>query len=183
MKYTSIILLLVFCSLKIMAQESNFTISGGYVFANLDKIDQKATGFRINGLYEFNPTEGMLAHGISMGYLRTTASNTANSITSNYTLSNFPVYYAPKFMFGSQSFKIFLKGALGFHYSGYKRTGDITSVDTWDFGFYGGAGGGLMKTINDRIFINAEYEWAYLANASYRDGFINTIMGGIGFKF
>jgi hypothetical protein len=177
------ILLIAFCSFKLMAQESNFTISGGYVFTNIEEVDLNATGFRINGLYEYNPTEGMVAHGISMGYLRTTASNTINAATSNYTFSNFPVYYSPKFMFGSESFKIFLKGALGFHYSGYKRSGDVTSVNTWDLGFYGGAGAGLMKTINKKIFINAEYEWAYLSNTSYRDGFINTIMGGIGFKF
>ncbi len=183
MKRILIILIVVFCSFKLMAQESNFTFSGGYVFTNLEEVDQDATGFRINGLYEFNPTEGMLAHGISMGYLRTTATNTIGGLTSDYTFSNFPVYYAPKVLFGSESFKGFIKGAVGFHYSGYKREGDLTSIDTWDFGFYGGAGGGLIKTINDRIFINVEYEWAYLANSSYRDGFLNTIMAGIGFKF
>jgi opacity protein-like surface antigen len=125
----------------------------------------------------------MLAHGVSMGYIRTTASNTVNGQTSDYTLSHFPVYYAPKLLFGSSSFKVFIKGALGFHYSGYKRTGELTSVNTWDLGFYGGAGAGLMKSINDKVFITAEYEWAYLANSQYRDGFINTIMAGIGFKF
>ena len=143
-----------------MAQESNFTFSGGYVFTNLDEVDQDATGFRINGLYEYNPTEGMLAHGVSMGYIRTTATNTVSGQTSDYTLSNFPVYYAPKLLFGSKSFKGFIKGALGFHYSGYKRKGELTSVDAWDLGIYGGAGAGIMKTINDRIFINVEYEWA-----------------------
>ena len=178
-----IIILMVFCSFKIIAQESNFTISGGYVFTKVEEVDQNATGFRINGLYEFNPMEGMLAHGITMGYIRTTASNTASGLTSDYTLSSFPVYYSPKVLFGSKSFKGFLKGALGFHYSGYKRKGELTTVDTWDFGFYGGAGAGIIKTINDKLFVNVEYEWAYLANTSFRDGFVNTIMGGIGFTF
>jgi hypothetical protein len=183
MKRSLTILLIVFCSIRLAAQESNFMLSGGYVFTNLDDVDQNASGFRINGLYEFNPTEGMLAHGVAVGYLRTTASNTFNGQTSNYTLTNFPIYYAPKLLFGSESFKVFIKGAIGFHYSGYKRTGDLTSVDTWDFGFYGGAGGGLMKSINEKVFINLEYEWAYLANSVYRDGFVNTIMAGVGFRF
>ena len=183
MKRSLIILSIVFCSFKLMAQESDFAISGGYVITNLEEVDQNATGFRINGVYEFNPMEGMLAHGVSMGYIRTTASSTVDGKTSDYTLSNFPVYYAPRLLFGSKSFKGFIKGALGFHYSGYKRTGDLSTDDTWDLGFYGGAGGGLMKTINDKLFINVEYEWAYLANSRYRDGFINTIMGGIGFSF
>lgn len=183
MKRLLILLSLVLCSLKLMSQESDFLISGGYVFTNLEDVDQSATGFRINGVYEFNPYEGMLAHGVSMGYLRTTATNTVVGVTSKYTLSNFPVYYAPRLSFGNKSFKGFIKGALGFHYSGYKRTGDLSAIDTWDLGFYGGAGGGLMKTINDKVFINVEYEWAYLANSRYRDGFINTIMAGIGFRF
>lgn len=183
MKRSFIILSLIYCSFQLMAQESDFAISGGYVFTNLEDVDQSATGFRINGVYEFNPYEGMLAHGVSMGYIRTTASSDVGGISSNYTLSNFPFYYAPRLSFGSKSFKGFIKGALGFHYSGYKRTGDLSSVDTWDLGFYGGAGGGLMKTINDKLFINVEYEWAYLANSRYRDGFVNTIMGGIGFRF
>ena len=166
-----------------MAQESNFTVSGGYVFTDIQDVDVNATGFRINGLYEFNPTEGMFAHGASMGYIRTTATSTFNSQTSGYTLSTFPVYYAPKILFGNESIKIFLKGELGFHFSGYKRTGDLGSLESWDFGFYTGAGGGLMKSINKNIFINIEYEWAWLSNSTYRDGFINTIMGGVGYKF
>jgi hypothetical protein len=183
MKRRLIFLFIVFCSAKIWAQESDIIISGGYVFANLQNADQNATGFRINGLYEFNPTERNFAHGVSFGYLRTTGTRIEDVSSSKYIISNFPIYYAPKLMFGSKSFKGFLKGALGFHCSQYKLSGDNTSSDGLDFGFYAGAGAGLMTILNDKIIINVEYEWAYLTNSSYRSGLINTVMGGVGFKF
>ena len=34
-----------------------------------------------------------------------------------------------------------------------------------------------------RDCVNLEYEWAYLSNSWYRDGFINSVMLGLGFKF
>ena len=159
------------------------TLSGGYVFTDVEEVDENATGFRINGLYEYNPRQGMLAHGASLGYIRTIATHTVGLQTTEYTLSSFPIYYAPKVLFGKQSFKGFIKGALGMHYSGYKRTGALGELDSWDFGFYGGASLGVMKSFNDKLFINVEYEWAYLSNSAYRDGFVNSIMAGIGIKF
>jgi opacity protein-like surface antigen len=183
MKRSFIIVLMIFCSIKLVAQENRFTLSGGYVFTNLEEADQKATGFRINSLYELNPIEGKVAHGFNFGYLRTTATNTVLGVTSDYTITNFPVYYAPKLILGEGPFRIFLKGALGFHYSSFKRVGGISDIKTWDFGFYGGAGPGFMVSIKENVFLNAEYEWAYMSNTSFRDGFVNTIMGGIGFKF
>ena len=179
MKRYLVIASLVLCSLSVLGQENMFTLSGGYVFTNIEDVDENATGFRINGLYEFNPGNGMVAHGLSFGWLQTKAS----SAGADYTVSSFPLYYAPKLIFGQGSLKAFLKGALGTHYSNLKRTGTATEIDTWDFGFYGGASLGAMATISDKVFINAEYEWAYLSNSAFRDGFVNTIMGGIGLRF
>lgn len=183
MKRILLILTIVFCSVAVWAQENMVTLSGGYVFTNVEDVDENATGFRINGLYEYNPHGGMLAHGASVGYIRTKATNTVGEQTTEYTLSSFPIYYAPKVLFGKESFKGFIKGALGTHYSGYKRTGAIGELDSWDFGFYGGASLGIMKSFNEMVFINLEYEWAYLSNSYYRDGFINSVMGGVGIKF
>jgi hypothetical protein len=183
MKRNLLILTIVFYSCITWAQENMATLSGGYVFTNLEDADENATGFRINGLYEFNPNSGMFAHGVSFGYIHTTASNNEGIQTTDYTLTNLPLYYAPKFMFGNESVKGFVKGALGMHYSYYKRTGSLGELTSWDPGFYGGASLGIMKSFNERVFINLEYEWAYLSNSSYRDGFINSVMMGLGFRF
>jgi hypothetical protein len=158
------------------------TLSGGYSFANIEDTDIKATGFRINGLYEFNPNGGMFAHGFSIGYIGLKAEETIGQEVRSYTINSFPIYYAPKVMFGREKVKAFIKGALGTQFSGLKREGTASLSDN-DFGFYGGGGAGIMIFLKENIFINGEYEIAWASNSWYKDGWINTASGGIGFKF
>lgn len=183
MKKQILFIILILVSMKVLSQENNITLSGGYVFANIEEVDQNATGFRINGLYEFNPAGGKFAHGISVGFIQTKASYISMLQNSDYKITTVPYYYAPKFMFGNESLKGFIKGALGMHSSWFERSGSLGTVTDKGFGFYGGAGLGGLKTINEKVFINIEYEWAYMSNAYYKDGFVNSIMAGIGFKF
>ncbi|HPW63857.1 MAG TPA: hypothetical protein PLJ13_16285, partial [Cyclobacteriaceae bacterium] len=97
MKQNLILLILLFLSFGAWAQENAITLGGGYAFATIEDTDKQATGYRINGLYEYNPVGGKFAHGFSFGYIGLSA--TENSITSK--VNSFPIYYAPKFMFGS----------------------------------------------------------------------------------
>ena len=163
------------------AQESIVTISGGYAFTNLEETETNATGWRINGLYEYNPMNGKIAHGISFGYISTGAEAEIDNV--EYKLHHWPLYYAPKFMFGKGRFNAFLKGALGLHFSNYRRISDASEIDTNDTGFYGGASAGIMIYLRENIFINGEYEWAYMSNSFYRNGMINSAMGGLGIRF
>ena len=55
-------------------------------------------------------------------------------------------------------------------------------VETQDTGFYGGASLGAMYSFNEKVFINAEYEWTYLSNSYYRDGEVQSAMIGLGFR-
>jgi opacity protein-like surface antigen len=84
---------------------------------------------------------------------------------------------------GKGKLKGFVKGAIGTHISTFKQTGNLTEVKSTDMGFYGGAGVGALINVSEKMFISAEYEWAYMSNSFYRDGFVNSISGGIGFKF
>lgn len=177
-KFLVIAVMLISVS-ALKAQENRFTLSGGYVFTNIENVDANATGFRINGLYEFVPMGGNLSHGFSVGFLQTKATS---SLGAEYTLNSWPIYYAPKYSFGNDKIKGFIKGALGTHSSGYTRTLQ-TEISDHGWGFFGGAGAGVMIFVKDKLFLNVEYEWAYLSNTYYRDGFVNTIQGGIGFKF
>ena len=59
----------------------------------------------------------------------------------------------------------------------------LYSLSDNDFGFYGGGGAGIMIFLKENIFINGEYEIAWASNSWYKDGWINTASGGIGFKF
>lgn len=185
MKNILLICGLIFGTFSLFSQESMVTLSGGYAFANIEEVETGSSGFRINGLYEFNPNGGKIAHGLSFGYIGTSATATINSNeTADYQLNSWPIYYAPKFMFGGEKFKGFVKGALGIHFSGYKRTGVAGGeLDTNDTGFYGGASLGAMYLLSEKMFLNLEYEWAYLSNSWYRDGFMNSAMLGLGFRF
>jgi opacity protein-like surface antigen len=165
------------------AQENALTFSGGYAFANVEDSDTSVDGWRINLLYELLYKGSPLAHGLSVGYIDTSGEYSSALQTSKYAIWTVPVYYAPKYSFGGERVKGFLKGAIGVQFSGYTRTGTLAKVDTNDWGFYLGASGGVTFNVTEKIFVNAEYEWAYLTNSYYRDGFMNSAMAGIGARF
>jgi hypothetical protein len=183
MKKLYLFLILSCISLFAWSQENMITVSGGYAFANIENTDLKPAGWRINGLYEFNPAQGPWAFGFAVGYIGLTATgNIAGSGTADYSIGTIPLYFTPKFMFGNDKIKGFIKGALGTQNSHLKRTGIIEISDN-DWGFYGGGSAGLNYSINEMIFLNAEYELAWLSNTSYKDGLMNSVMLGIGVKF
>jgi hypothetical protein len=175
-------LALAFSILNVYSQESMATLSGGYSFATIKDYDDPASGFRINGLYEFNPGEGKLVHGLAVGYSNISATKTVAKGDLTTTVSTIPVYYAPKLMFGSEKSKLFVKGAIGMQFASLKREGAVSLTDS-DAGFYGGGGAGGMLFLTETIFVNAEYEIAFVKNNFYGDGWLNSIMGGIGIKF
>ena len=79
---------------------------------------------------------------------------------------------------------MFFKGALGIQFSSLKITsGSDPGALGNDFGFVGGVGAGFMKSFNEHLFINLEYEWFYMSNSYYNNGVMNSAMLGIGFKF
>ena len=182
-KITVLWILLV--ALSTTAQENLVTFSGGYAFANVEDVSGDATGWRINGTYEYRPNGSPIAHGISIGYISVEGDGTTNigSLPTTYTSNSLPIYYAPKYLFGNKSLEGFVKGALGMHFSDLETTTQNVRVSSNDSGFYGGLGLGGMKTFNEKFFINAEYEWAYLSNSYYKDGFMNSFMLGLGVRF
>jgi hypothetical protein len=182
MKKNIVIILLIMASMKAQSQENMVTLSGGYAFANVADIDLNGTGWRVNGLYEFNTSGSKIAHGFSFGYITVSATEGSGADYIKYTVNSLPVYYAPKWLFGSEKIKGFVKGALGMHFAAVKREG-MSNLDDNDFGFYVGTGAGGLFFLKENIFINAEYELAYVSNTWYKNKLMNTIGGGIGFKF
>jgi hypothetical protein len=161
------------------SQQSFVTVSGGYSFAKVEDTDAKITGYRINGLYEFNPYGQKWAYGLSFGYLNLKGSTNDR----DYNITSLPLYFAPKYMTGSEKLKSFIKGAFGIQLSNIESTGSTTNLSDHDYGFVAGAGAGLMYFFNEKIFLNAEYEIMWMSNSYYRSGWINTISGGLGVKF
>ena len=157
------------------------TFAGGYAFGNMEGSDTEPSGYRINGLYEYNPHEGVVSHGFSFGYISTSA-ELRGLPREEIKYNNWPIYYAPKFILGKGILRFYLKGALGIHISTYKRTA-LIETKTTNLGFYGGASAGVMLFLGQSFFLNAEYEWAYLSDSYYTNGFVNTANLGLGFKF
>lgn len=183
MKKVYLMLTLSCLALYGFSQENMITVSGGYSFANIEDTDLKAAGWRINGSYEFNPTGGPWAFGFSLGYIGLSASEeTIGAGTLDFNIGTIPIYFTPKFMFGNDKIKGFIKGAIGTQNSHLKRTGLIELTDT-DWGFYGGGSAGIKISLSEMVFLNAEYELAWLSNSAYKDGLINSAMLGIGVRF
>lgn len=166
-----------------LAQDNILTVSGGYAFGNPENYDENTTGYRINGLYEYNPNGGVLANGFSFGYIHTEAELTRVNETKLIKINTVPLYYAPKAIIGKSDLRGFVKGALGMHFSNYSSTGSSLEIETNDSGIFLGVGGGLMYFFNEKIFVNAEYEIDYMGNSYYDDGFVQTVQAGLGFKF
>lgn len=160
------------------------TISYGDVSTDFEDTGTDASGWRVNLSYETGQKGSSVLHGVVLGYIETTADVAAvGSQTTHYKLKTLPIYYAPKFLFGKKAFKGFVKGALGLHFSDYKRSGALGDVSAGDTGFYGGASLGAMLYFNEKLFANVEYEWAYLGNSYYRDGEVQSAMIGLGSRF
>jgi hypothetical protein len=176
-KYIFIILLLL-ASVSAFSQNSMVTVNGGYAGASIKDAETGGSGYRINGMYEYHPAIARWSHGIEFGYIHLTSSNDGVNVTVN----SFPSYYVPKIIFGSDKFKYYLKGALGMQIASIHREGNSLLDDT-DMGFYLGGGGGIMLFLGESFFLNADYEIAYASNAYYRDGWINSVTAGIGFRF
>lgn len=135
MKRILVAIALIGFILTISAQENRVAVSGGYAFTNIEDFSDNATGWRINGTYEFNPAAGKVSHGIAFGYIHTEVTSASIIDEKEYKLNSYPIYYAPKFELGNDVIKGFVKGAIGTHFSNYKRVGylDDISGKTWGY--------------------------------------------------
>jgi hypothetical protein len=180
MKKTLLFFLFISSSVSLLCQGNLISLSGGYAFSSYADIETNAKGWRVNGSYEFNRMGSNIANGIVIGFVSLHAEDDDGS---NYDISTVPFYYAPRFFFGSGKIKGFIKGALGMQRSWLNRSGPVGDWEDKDFGFAGGAGLGANYFINEKFFLNAEYELLWCSNSYYRDGLLNTASLGIGVRF
>ncbi len=167
--------------LTAVAQE-NITLSGGATFFNIEEFDTDATGFRITGTYEAGKQENKkFMHGVSLAYMLTNTSAVILDDDYDFKIRTIPMYYAPKLMFGSNKAMAFVKGAIGMQFTRFEVTATDYKDDDHDWGFYGGVGLGGMLKFSEKVFINLEYEWAYLSNTYYTNGMVHNAQLGLGF--
>jgi opacity protein-like surface antigen len=184
MKKSAIFLVfLTISSITLLAQENSITLGAGYAFSNVEDTDATAEGFRINLSYDFLPIGHKVSHGLNLGYVNTTSEGGEGLLFKSYDISTMPFYYAPKLFFGKSNFKGYVKVLIGIHYTWFTRTAPLTEVTENDMGLYAGGGLGANYNVNEKLFLSVEYELAYMSNALFRNGLLNTASVGIGFRF
>lgn len=181
MKKILFIAIILCFTVSVWSQQNMATLSYGYAFGNIQEIDIDLEGYRVNALFEFNPQEGAVAHGLSIGYVYTKGTDASGLF--DLKVRTWPVFYAPKYMFGNEKFKGFVKGAIGMHFAKYMTEGILFATETNQAGIYAGAGAGAMYNFNKSVFLNLEYEWAFMGNTGDEDIFMNTASLGLGFRF
>jgi hypothetical protein len=165
-------------------QNNLLSLNGGYVYTNIKDRTESASGYRISLVYEIEPAVGNVLHGFSVGVINVKADVVEYSggqpLDYNNSITTLPFYYAPKFLIGKGSLQGFIKGAFGMQFSTLKQTSPTDVFISKDAGLYGGLGAGGMKRFNNNLIVSLEYEWAYLSNSYYNDGFAHSVMLGVG---
>jgi opacity protein-like surface antigen len=179
MKKIILIALLMFPLTMVIAQENRVRISGGWTTANIQDSDLSGNGWNISANYEIIPTGTMVAYGLTIGYMSVSAEE--NGV--KYTVNALPIYFHPRLYFSEGKLRPFLQGALGFQLSDQKREGPGVSFTAKDSGLNFSGGVGAIYMVNEKVFLNLEYELMYLANSFYRDDLTNSFKIGLGFRF
>ena len=62
------------------------------------------------------------------------------------------------------------------------KVGSNDETVSTDAGLYAGLGAGLTKTFSYKVSGILDYEWSYLSNSYYRDGFLHSFNLGVNFR-
>ena len=92
-----------------------------------------------------------------------------------------PLLFVPKFLFGDGKIKGYIKGSAGLQNSRFKYDGAVLSAEDWDFGIVLGGGAGANYAINEKVFLNLDYDFLWINNTAYKEVAANSISLGVGF--
>jgi len=183
MRFTLILVssFMLFCNAQ--AQENSIALFGGYSFGTGSVSDAKPTGYKINLLYEFAPGASSWSVGGSVGYISLSGSSSGALAGYSFKVQAVPICLVPKFSFGSEKFKGYLKGAIGTGITTITYTGTLVGTNDNQWGMTLGLGAGASYFLNDRLFLSADYEWLRISNIYEDSGGISSASAGIGLKF
>jgi opacity protein-like surface antigen len=101
--------------------------------------------------------------------------------TTHY--SSWPISFYGKYLIGENKLQGYLKGVTGAQFFAAKRetlTGE--KLKDTDFSFTIGTGVGSNYKLNEKIFLNLDYELLYLTHAFYDKALTHAVTLGIGIK-
>jgi len=155
------------------------TVTGGWSLMNIEESSNSVGGFETGLSLEQTSFNGKWAYGASWTFVQIkedVASDRAFYRTG-------PLTFQGKYLFGGSGAKGFVQTNLGFHNSRVTWNGTRADLQSWDYGFALGAGGGIQKYISEKAFVTMGYNIKWLQNSFFKDGLLHTFYGGLGFQF
>ena len=180
MKKNYLLVATLFLMVNVAYAQSNVILSGGWVTASPDDSDTSVDGFKVGGQFERVVGDNKGAVGLEISYLG--FKETRDLATTKFHAWPIDVY--GKYFLGKSKLQGYLKGLAGVQFFTAKAEGTTNGGDatTKDFGFSVGAGAGANFNVNEKLFLNVDYEFLYLTNSFYNNGITNAVTLGLGFK-
>ena len=187
MKYTKLfflMLLVIVFATNASAQFKNWSqqisFNGGYAVLVGEDTGNRLDGYAFDFTYDQVNSDGSLAGGVMISYLAGHDDDSENEQRIN--VQSIPILFQGKYFFGSDMIKAYLQGGIGLQFSRIEYTGPRIMLQDGDSGFTLGLGLGANFFTDEKIFINAAYNFSYMSNSYYRDGIVHLLKVGIGFQ-
>lgn len=164
-------------------QDIKLGIGGGYVFANSQQGEGRLSGFRVNGIYEYQAYRSRLSHGLVLSYVNTSGLIVRNQLEQDQEVWMIPFSYQPKYYFSEESARAYVKPVLGLNFSQSTVTSPINQRKEDNIGFYGGAAAGIEADLGYSGFVTLEYKISYVPNGFFESGLLHALQVGIGFRY
>ncbi len=159
-------------------QSGSSIIQLGYAGLQPKDIDVDLTGVGVNFTYEHLNLQKFLAYGFSISYLEGSGSNS----TGNFKYHTWPITFAMKGFIGGDKARAYVRGQIGIQSSTAQAETTIVTSKIWSTGFTGGGGIGINYLLNERIFLNLEYNANWIESDFYDSELIHLITLGIGIQ-
>ena len=171
--------LFIFISLVVTKAQSRGTTllqaGGGWTSVAIEGVSARTNGYLINLGYEKFSTDNVSVGG-SVHYLYANSNYTSVLTNGKATLWSVPIYFDAKYYLGQGKLKPFLKGSMGYQFSGRKlESNSGVVVTTTDSGITVGLGAGVLIPLNEKMSLNLDYQWYWINNYYYSESSINSI--------
>jgi len=160
----------------------------GFTKATPEDSDNSLDGNAFTLFFEKSNYGGNLAGGVALSYGTTTDDSEADTGIEDGRVNSasyevIPITVYGKYLFGTPKIKGYLGAGVGIQFS--EEYFFLDNVQVWgqDSGFLVGGLAGLYYFFNEGILLNANYNFNYLDNSYYKDGYSHTFNLGLGFQF
>ena len=174
--------------------DAMLTIGGGWNSASIENVSTTASGYLINVGFEKFQTPNFSMGG-SVHYLKASQDYTSSTVLPNGSTApvtgktsvwSVPILFDAKYYFATGKVKPYVKGDLGYQFSGRKISttvsGSTSEATSGDGGFTAGAGAGLMFALSGKMNLGIDYQWYWINNVYYQEASVNTVSLNLGIK-